>query len=77
MRIASFCLLFLNKEYFISNCTKRRTRRHQRFMYFSDALGVLAELFSAAPAPYECTTPSRLQQFDVLESTESGTSLRA
>lgn len=49
----------------------------QRFMYFSDALGVLAELFSATSAPYECTAPSRLQQFDVLESTESRTSLRA
>lgn len=46
-------------------------------MCFSDALGVLAELFSAASAPDERTTSSRLQQLNVLESTESGTSLRA
>lgn len=76
MRIALFFIVFYSRIFYFKLKRLSGTQKRSTFHVFF-RLGVLAELFSATPAPYECTTPSRLQQFDVLESTESGTSLRA
>lgn len=51
-------------------------RIHFLLSFSVATLGVLAELFPTTPAPDERAASTRLQQSDVLESTEPGTSLR-